>query len=639
MTCSMTWARRAAGVLLSGSVVLIACSDGGGAAISLPEVPASAGDGGGPGSCADGERSGKETDVDCGGSDCLACADGKKCSESRDCSSQACEGGVCRSPSCADARRNQNESDVDCGGICGPCGDGKVCIAGTDCSSGTCADGKCVPAGCADGRKNQTETDIDCGGDSCGACADGKVCALPKDCVSGACEAGRCVSVPSLTSVSPTVGPSGGGTLITLKGTKFRAGTELRVLVGGKPATNVTWVSDTTVTALVSPAAGAYSAVDVALQNPGGKVSVLPKAFRFFLSTLAFAPPRILSFEPSTLLSAADFDGDGKVDLLELVANGVIRFRKGKGNGHFDAAVDLSAATRSYGVLRVADVNGDGKRDLVTSGNSAPGVPQTAVMLGKGDGTFAAPVSVAAVGGQLQLADTNADGKLDIVLAIGNDVSIRLGDGLGGFASPQTFNVGFPIARVHATDLNGDGKADLFVSDWSSKGRLVLSSANGHALGAEFAELQHRSAISGALSAGSTQITLMTARDTYYDSALRRYVPATFRQRVLLPSGLLSPTTNVTEAKGFGDVGLVDLDLDGNLDLVVSLATPYWWETQDPLIVVRRGRGDGTFGVDEPFPTGIQQSQLFFADIDGDGKVDVLGSGSEGLSTARNVSF
>lgn len=96
--------------------------------------------------CTDGVRDGAETDVDCGGGQCPACALGKACWLDFDCTSQACDGiaAVCVADACADHRVDGVESDIDCGGsgVCARCVLGKKCRASSDCAPGlTCAPG------------------------------------------------------------------------------------------------------------------------------------------------------------------------------------------------------------------------------------------------------------------------------------------------------------------------------------------------------------------------------------------------------------------------------------------------------------------------------------------------------------------
>ncbi len=71
--------------------------------------------------CIDSKKSGKETDVDCGGPTCQACADGKVCNSGTDCSSRVCRSGICQTSTCTDKVKNGDETGRDCGGSCPPC--------------------------------------------------------------------------------------------------------------------------------------------------------------------------------------------------------------------------------------------------------------------------------------------------------------------------------------------------------------------------------------------------------------------------------------------------------------------------------------------------------------------------------------
>ena len=73
------------------------------------------------------------------------------------------------------------------------------------------------------------------------------------------------VAAPTVTGVSPTTGPAAGGTLVTITGTGFTGATA--VDFGTTPATNLTVVSDTTITVDSPPGTGT---VDVTVTTPGG---------------------------------------------------------------------------------------------------------------------------------------------------------------------------------------------------------------------------------------------------------------------------------------------------------------------------------------------------------------------------------
>ncbi len=160
-------------------------------------------------SCTDGVKNGAETDVDCGGGSCPACATGQSCFLTTDCATGGCSGGICqpsctsgaqcpsgvclegfcRVPNCADGARNSDETGIDCGGsspYCVRCPAGQGCASGADCASGVCSGGVCQAPSCTDGIRNGDESDVDCGG-SCPGCGLAKSCSVNADCASGVC--------------------------------------------------------------------------------------------------------------------------------------------------------------------------------------------------------------------------------------------------------------------------------------------------------------------------------------------------------------------------------------------------------------------------------------------------------------------
>ena len=95
--------------------------------------------------CEDNVVSRDETDVDCGGTFCDPCGDGKICAVAGDCISLVCdeETNICQASDCSDGVKNGNETDVDCGGDCQPCNSGKACNENPECRSRICDNGTC----------------------------------------------------------------------------------------------------------------------------------------------------------------------------------------------------------------------------------------------------------------------------------------------------------------------------------------------------------------------------------------------------------------------------------------------------------------------------------------------------------------
>ena len=179
----------------------------------------------------------------------------------------------------------------------------------------------------------------------------------------------------------------------------------------------------------------------------------------------------------------ADVNSDGRSDLVvanEQSNNIAILLGDGK-SGFAPAKGSPFAAGNSPNDLATGDFNRDGKLDLACANHEAPYVT---VLLGMGDGGFApAPKSPFRVEVKphphgVAVGDLNGDGKLDLVTdSWGTDqVEILFGDGQGGFTLPGTFvGVGkHPYQRLRVADLNGDGRADLITTNLEGDNVTVL---------------------------------------------------------------------------------------------------------------------------------------------------------------------
>jgi hypothetical protein len=198
-----------------------------------------------------------------------------------------------------------------------------------------------------------------------------------------------------------------------------------------------------------------------------------------------FQAPLMLTSGPSGSLpggiAAADFNGDGKLDLVianypnQNGASGSLSVFLGNGDGTFQPRVDYALGVPGLFSVAVGDFNQDGNLDLVTN---------RVILLGNGDGTFQSPQPLPSSFTEVVItADLNGDGKLDLV-GIGPNVSVLLGNGDGTFQSAVNLNYLDDVGpdspwAVAAADFNADGKVDLAVINNISPGSASILLGNG----------------------------------------------------------------------------------------------------------------------------------------------------------------
>jgi hypothetical protein len=182
-------------------------------------------------------------------------------------------------------------------------------------------------------------------------------------------------------------------------------------------------------------------------------------------------------------IAIADFNGDGKLDIVTANEHGDdASVLLGDGKGGFSPAPGSPfPAGHSPNDIAVGDFNHDGCLDLAFANHETQNLT---VLPGNCRGGFAAaplsPVIVAVKPHPHGIAtgDFNGDGNLDLVTDswAENRLELLFGDGKGGFATPGAYvAVGkHPYQRVRVTDLNGDGKADIISTNLEGDNVSIL---------------------------------------------------------------------------------------------------------------------------------------------------------------------
>src|SRR5262249_52791939 len=149
-----------------------------------------------------------------------------------------------------------------------------------------------------------------------------------------------------------------------------------------------------------------------------------------------------------------------------------VRVLLGNGDGSFQAPITI-ITTVDYPRVKVADFNSDGRPDLLVSSVDGGSSPPT-LLLGNGDGSVVAPIPVdtgCVYYGPLEIADVNSDGRPDLLVLKENSgfyspdpMKVLLGNGDGTFQAPILVYLGFyeeSTPSLEVTDVNGDGRPDL----------------------------------------------------------------------------------------------------------------------------------------------------------------------------------
>jgi hypothetical protein len=323
----------------------------------------------------------------------------------------------------------------------------------------------------------------------------------------------------------------------------------------------------------------------------------------------------------------ADFDRDGHADVAAPVEGG-IAILLGKGDGTF-ASADFYDMGQTVGAAAVADFNGDTFPDIAVT---LPAV-QPRLLLGNRQGVFTlGPDPNPSYGAKtpdtnVEAVDFNGDGKVDLDMGTlersgtsSGTQSVAFGSGDGKFSVPAVVNNAFPLVA----DFNHDGRGDM-ISLSGQTVNVLLGQANK------------------SFSTATTALRLATyvfgVGDLNKDGKLDLVLNFSDHLEIWLGKGDGTFTYSQLLDNGglsfYPIVAINDIDGDGNADILLGpinnpLATHNF-------LSVMYGNSDGTFEAPVFYPLGHQYTQVVVSDLDRDNKPDLVLSDGAGISTMMNL--
>ena len=314
-------------------------------------------------------------------------------------------------------------------------------------------------------------------------------------------------------------------------------------------------------------------------------------------------------------LTAADLFDTGSLDLIGIVdypnpAGGQLTVFTNNGSGIFGTdlllGVPNSGGLNVVGSVAVADVNGDGKPDVITLTHTTTSSETLTIYTNNGAGGFSTNFTqqistgfFTGLGGSVIAADLAGNGRTELVVLIPGapwKFTVFTNVGVAGPFLPQnsisniTYTVGNNVDSMIAADVTGDGKLDLIFANNTFPGTLTVMTNSGN----------------GVFGLGSSPVvgafpSALAAADVNSDGKLD-LITANF-----------GPVTNSSDFRGPLSYGTLSVLTNNGSGLFTNLATT--------------------------FSTGPGPTAVIALDVNGDGKPDLITANTTTFSNQSTVFY
>jgi hypothetical protein len=451
--------------------------------------------------------------------------------------------------------------------------------------------------------------------------------------------------VPVVTSLTPLAAPL--GATVTITGMNFSGTPSANVVYFGAVRASVTGATTSQLTVTV-PAGATYQPVSVTVN---GLTGVSPEAFTV---TRTNALPAI---DSNAFASAGSFpvgawprqvrvmdlDGDGKPDLVTANSNSnnisILANRSVRGTILFAPHIDLAAGNDPVAIA-TGDLDGDGKPDIVAVNFNSGNYSTISVYLNTsapGNISFSSKTDISTGQGSTDaaIADLNGDGKPDIIVLSGNSGTVTVFPntttvaGVLSFGAPQNYTAFNHSSTVAVTDIDQDGRPDLLTADFNNTVTIFKNVSTGGVLTLLPQTAMPLSGNPEFVVAGDLD------GDGLPDAIVSNLTTMTLYQN-LSTTGNLVLWTIGGEGVAATSMGLADFNGDGKVDLCAGHAND---GNISVLQNLSTGPGSFTIGVPVGFANGSYQSFANAGDLDGDGKADIFVANPYGnnVTVLRNV--